>query len=176
MKVVTAIEEYERKSGDIFCFLAGGITDCAEWQDAVIEKLQEKSSELEHLVVFNPRRKDFPINDPHAAEEQIDWEFRYLEQADIFSMYFAHSEKSVQPICMYELGRNIARMQMRHPNSFLNRLVIGCEEDYSRKNDVVIQSSLAIGMDRVNDDTNPFDHADSIIWCYKKLKGEVTRG
>lgn len=40
-------------------------------------------------------------------------------------MYFCESE-SVQPICMYELGRNLIRMQQRFPD-FYNRIIIGVE-------------------------------------------------
>ena len=85
MKVITAIEEYKRKNNDIFVFLAGGITNCQEWQNKIINILK---NEDDNLIIFNPRRKNFPINDPTASFEQIKWEFNYLEQCDIFSMYF----------------------------------------------------------------------------------------
>ena len=100
MRVITAPEQYERCAGDVTCFLAGGITKCHPWQDKVIEALKKVNPE--HLVVFNPRRENFPIDDPSAAEEQIKWEFEHLEKVQIFSMYFCQSP-SDQPICMYEL-------------------------------------------------------------------------
>jgi hypothetical protein len=104
MKVITAIDEYnERKQeNDVFCFLAGGITNCAEWQDAVLDLLKDED---DHLIIFNPRRKKFPINDPTASFEQIKWEFDHLMNCDIFSMYFDGTEQSDQPICFYELGK-----------------------------------------------------------------------
>ena len=49
-------------------FLAGGITKCREWQDEVVSAL---SSDEIPGVLLNPRRKDFPIGDPDAAEKQI---------------------------------------------------------------------------------------------------------
>ena len=143
MKVVTAIDDYAVQGTDILCFLAGGITKCWEWQDKVIESLGHYPC-TDRLVVFNPRRKNFPIDDPNASYEQIKWEFKWLERCDIFSMYFAESE-SVQPICMYELGRNIVRMQNRFPTSYQDRIVVSCEEGYSRINDVQIQIGLALG-------------------------------
>ena len=139
MKVITAVENYERQKGDFFIFLAGGITKCWEWQKAVIEELQKK--DLPHLVLFNPRRDNFPINDPNASEEQIKWEFKYLEQMDAFSMYFCGNTESDQPICFYELGRNVARL-MKYPGGH-TRIAVTCEGDFRRKADVVIQTDLA---------------------------------
>lgn len=110
MRVITAPEKYEPQAGDITCFLAGGITNCWKWQDAVIDTLrneEKRGLSLDHLVLFNPRRKNFPIHDPNASEEQIKWEFEHLTKCDIFSMYFC-ADNSDQPICMYELGRNLA--------------------------------------------------------------------
>ena len=141
MRVVTAVEKYEPKPNDVTCFLAGGITNCPDWQKAVIEKLRRKVG-TDNLVIFNPRRDNFPIDDPNASAEQIAWEFNQLEQMDIFSMYFS-SGKSDQPICMYELGRNIVNMQMRFPTDWEHRIVVTVESGYKRENDVVIQTKLA---------------------------------
>lgn len=143
MKVVTSPETYTPEANDICVFLAGGITGCDNWQQAVIDELATYS-DTEHLVIINPRCVEFPIDDPNAAENQIRWEFNWLEKCDIFSMYFAGGQ-SVQPICMYELGRNICRMQMRYPREWRNRLVINTASDYIRKADVYCQVSLAAG-------------------------------
>ena len=147
MKVITAPEKHTVKDTDILVFLAGGITGCPDWQQEVIRYLQEldaspEECSLDNLVIFNPRREDFPINDPSAASTQISWEFQWLERADILSMYFANSS-SDQPICMYELGRNIARMQMRFPTDWLHRIVVSIEQGYRRESDVRIQMMLA---------------------------------
>lgn len=83
MKVITAVEKYTPNYGDITVFLAGGITDCDNWQKKVIDYL-ETQQHTEHLIVFNPRRDKFPMDDPNAAEEQITWEFNNLEKADMF--------------------------------------------------------------------------------------------
>lgn len=73
MKIVTAVDmSYDIKLFDIWCFLAGGITGCKDWQKQVIDYL-ENQPDTDNLVIFNPRRENFPINDPSAAEEQIKW-------------------------------------------------------------------------------------------------------
>ncbi len=145
MKVITAPEEYERQPNDIFCFLAGGITGCGNWQAAVISYLDTHYSSYttSNLVIFNPRRENFPIDDTEAASKQIEWEFKYLNQMDIFSMYFVGSD-SLQPICMYELGRYLEVMKRRFPDDFIDRIWISVEPGYKREIDVKIQTSLAL--------------------------------
>ena len=143
IKVITAVEKYERQPGEVIVFLAGGITKCWEWQDRVIESLKiydTKVKDLTGLVIANPRRQNFPINDPNASNEQITWEFNYLEQMDIFSMYFCGNTESDQPICFYELGRNIERMigERHQPEN----CIITCESDFRRIQDVQIQTAL----------------------------------
>jgi len=131
MKVITAIEKIDKQYYPTV-FLAGGITDCPWWQDEIIETLKP----FDCGVLLNPRRRDFPINDPNASREQIEWEYYALNGCDIFSMWFSASE-SVQPICMYELGRHLTLRQNR-PKT----VVIGVEEGYKRENDVYIQTGL----------------------------------
>jgi len=110
-------------------FLAGGITDCIDWQTQVITMLRPYD-----VIVFNPRRANFPIHNPNAAREQIEWEFKAIANADIFSMWFEGGQ-SDQPICMYEYGRNLAL----NPN----RIVVGVNPNYKRAKDVYIQTELA---------------------------------
>lgn len=139
MRLITAPEKYEPKNDDVCVFLGGGITNCPNWQQEVIDKLSEFP---DSVVVFNPRRDNFPIDDPNAAEEQIEWEFDALEKANVFTMYFCDSS-SDQPICMYELGRNLLRMYEKYPETAEDQIVVSVENGYKRKNDVLIQSDLA---------------------------------
>lgn len=120
-------------------FLAGGITNCKEWQKEAIKELEPYD-----ISVFNPRQEYFDVSDKSASCEQILWEFERLEKMDIFSMYFCN-DNSDQPICMYELGRNIARMQNRFPSDWEKRIVISVEIGYRRAADVLIQTELATG-------------------------------
>ena len=165
MKVYTAVEEPEVAGDEIVCFLAGGITNCWDWQSAVIDELS-KFDDTDKLVVFSPRRENFPIDDPNAAQEQINWEFNYLHMADIFSMYFASSE-SVQPICMYELGVHLTRFDL---DDFPLECVVSVEEGYKRKDDVIIQAVLALdGENIVNTDATPESHAQLIYEAYLEI-------
>ena len=137
----TIEELYSEKYTRIF--LAGGITDCRDWQKDVIEELGRNfRGRFENLIIFNPRCPNFDTTDPLASRKQIKWEFNKLEHMDIFAMYFCNSE-SVQPICLYELGRNIVRMQQRFPLNWASRIIIGVEKGYSREDDVREQTYYA---------------------------------
>ena len=171
MKVIESPTHYKIKHTEISVFLAGGICNCEKWQTDVIKHLERYS--CNGLVVFNPRRKDFPIGVLSESAKQIEWEFNALENADIFSMYFA-SGVSDQPICMYELGRNILNMQIRHPIDWKSRIIISIEDGYKRKQDVIIQTGLACGHDlfvQTDSDSESLrqNHAERIIKTYRKL-------
>ena len=144
-------------------FLAGGITNCENWQKQVIKEL-----EFENISIFNPRQEHFDITDKNASFKQINWEFERLEQMDIFSMYFCNGN-SDQPICMYELGRNILRMQNRFPNDWEKRIIISIEKEYKRKQDVIIQTQLCASKIFVESDANPNNHAFYIKNIIRKL-------
>lgn len=172
MRVIRAVDSYYRERNDICVFLAGGITNCPNWQDDVIQKLSKKQN-TDMLVIFNPRRENFPIHDPDASVEQIEWEYKWLERMDIFSMYFSSGE-SDQPICMYELGRNILRMQTRFPFDWQDRLVISVANGYKRMRDVVIQTSLATKDKcdinyQLSDDILSEYHAENIYKAYNSI-------
>jgi len=111
-------------------FLAGSITNCPDWQSEVIEKLKN----VQGLTIFNPRRANFPIDDPTAAPEQIKWEYEKLKIADAVSFWF--DSGSLGPITLYELGR--------WGNSSKDKaLIIGIHPEYKRKQDVEIQTKLS---------------------------------
>ena len=139
-------------------FLAGGITNCPDWQKETISLLAD-----ELITILNPRRKNFPIHDPNAAKEQIEWEFHALNNANIFSMWFCNAN-SDQPICMYELGRHLAL----HSNN-LDAVVIGIEPGYRRAQDVFIQSGLIDSSIPLRISDNLQDHATNIKEAVKKL-------
>lgn len=141
MKVITAPLDYIKKENEITCFLAGGITNCWEWQDEVIKTLNNIN--LPNLVVFNPRQKFFDIKNPDAADDQIKWEFQYLQQMDIFSMYFCGNTVSDQPICFYELGRYLQKMIDKYPN-INDHFLVTMESDFKRYKDVIVQTNLAV--------------------------------
>src|SRR3990170_473832 len=108
-------------------FLAGGITNCPDWQQEVIKKL-EASGNI-NVTVYNPRRKDFVMS-KETEEEQIAWEFEKLRDAQVLVFWF--SGGSLNPITLYELGM--------WGNSRNIPLIIGIDPKYPRRRDVIIQS------------------------------------
>ena len=132
---VTEAPVYDELSLDnIHVFLAGGITGCPEWQGKLIEMLSDLPDDV---VLFNPRRVDFPMGDPDAGLTQIKWEFDMLDECDIFSMWFC--KETIQPICMYELGRCMARWEFGEKPDCVT---IGVDPDYERRLDVEVQTKL----------------------------------
>lgn len=114
----------------ISLFLGGGITGCPNWSGEFVKRI--KDAELD-LVVLNPRRENFPINDPKAAEEQIRWEQQYLKLADAILFWFC--AETIQPIVLFELGRWLTHYSQK-------TLIVGVHPDYARRQDVLIQSHL----------------------------------
>ena len=163
MQVITAVEAID-VLGKPTAFLAGGITNCPWWQDEVIKILEPH----DNGVLLNPRRRNFPIDDPNASREQITWEFNALDRANVFSMWFSDAD-SDQPICMLELGKHLERRATRNQ---LDLVVIGVEPGYRREQDVRIQSEL-VSMDvadRITD--NLEDHAAEILAALEKVNTE----
>lgn len=169
VNVVTAPEHRYFPKKALKVFLAGGICKCIQWQDMVIDRfgdeIQIDNSTYNELYLLNPRRTDW-IEEPGAAERQIEWEFDMIERSDVFTMYFAGGE-SDQPICMYELGRNLLRMRYEYPTTWKERIVITCNKDYKRLNDILTQVRLATdGLVKVNviegDERSVLVHIDEI--------------
>lgn len=132
MKVITAPnQDFSLDSiiNNRSLFLAGGITNCPDWQSDVIKELEG----FKHLTVYNPRRETFDITNPQESETQICWEFAYLKTVDIICFWFAKG--SLNPIVLYELGL--------HGNGSNKAIIIGCDPDYERIPDVYIQTKLA---------------------------------
>ena len=168
IKIITAPEMVDFSPNSIKVFLAGGIQKCPMWQDRVIKNFTsiEMKSNID-IYLINPRRPNFPINDPSAADVQIKWEFDMLERCDIFSMYFANTLESDQPICFYELGRNIERMKKRFPFDWWERIVVTCEKGFRRWKDVDVQTSLAtddeVVVNLVENDVELKEHTRAIL-------------
>jgi hypothetical protein len=108
-------------------FMAGGITGCGDWQAELVALLRDTD-----WVLLNPRRKNFPTNDPAAAEWQIKWEHDHLHAASAILFWFPG--ETLCPITLYELG---AWSMTDKP------LFIGVHLDYQRRLDVEIQTRLA---------------------------------
>jgi hypothetical protein len=118
-------EEYDGAATSLF--LAGGITGCPDWQAEIRARLDDTA-----LVLLNPRRAQFPIDDPSAAATQIEWEHRHLRRASSILFWFAAD--ALQPIALYELG---AWSMTSKP------LFVGAHPQYVRRADVILQTRLA---------------------------------
>ncbi|MEU5431117.1 nucleoside 2-deoxyribosyltransferase domain-containing protein [Streptomyces olivoreticuli] len=127
MRYVEAPEEFSGPGPSVF--LAGGITRCPDWQQAVVEEL----ADLE-VTVFNPRRKSFPLHDPDAEAVQVGWEYRHLRRADHVLFWFP-SSSSHQPIALYELGMAAGDRDAC--------LTVGADPRYVRRTNLVAQLSYA---------------------------------
>lgn len=109
-------------------FVGGGITDCPNWQAKFIYGYFGFDRKI---VFLNPRRDKWPMGDPAAAYEQIEWEHAHLKTADAILFWFC--AETIQPITLFELGRW----------SMSNKpLFVGMDPDYSRREDVEIQMKL----------------------------------
>jgi len=127
MIYIEACEDWKKTPKQFVLFLAGGITGCPDWQQRMVKLLNDTD-----YVLLNPRRADFPIHDPDAANEQIIWEYDCLRKADVIQFWFA--KETIQPIVLYELGAWAASNKP---------IFVGIHPEYSRRQDVEIQIKLA---------------------------------
>lgn len=125
-EIIEAPNEYAGTEPSLF--LAGGITGTVDWQTEIARQLVDVP-----IVLLNPRRRHFPMNDPTVAEAQIHWEYRYLRSATAVLFWFPH--ETLCPIALYELGSR--SMVPGQP------LFVGTHPEYARRIDVVIQMKLA---------------------------------
>lgn len=128
MQYVEAPETYPSGGDAVTVFLAGGITGCPDWQMQMVDLLNETG-----LTLFNPRRADFPIDDPSASYDQIAWEHYHLHRADRIMFWFPNSKTSVCPIALFELGAWLRSDK---------HVAVGVEPGYVREEDVRIQTEL----------------------------------
>lgn len=131
MQIITAPDNAAPKHPSIF--LAGGITNCPEWQNELIEMLGDAME----VTVYNPRRENFPIGDPSAAPEQVIWEYDRLRSADLWVFWF--SRGSVNPIVMFEYGSALERIEFEGVNK---HMIVGADSEYPRIFDVHQQTIL----------------------------------
>lgn len=125
---------YEVKCPEIYkaddrpsIFLAGGISNCSDWQDYAVQRLSNLDIQL-----INPRRSDFDITDINMTVNQITWEYNHLIEANAILFYF--TEETVCPITLYELGV--------HAKPTYKKIFVACHPNYVRKIDVITQLGL----------------------------------
>jgi len=128
MEYVEAPNKWDKKG--IGIFLGGGISNCPDWQLALTDSFK-LHFEDEPVTIINPRREDFDINDSSQERIQIKWEFDHLALAEAIIFWF--SPPTLNPIVLFEYGKHINH----------NNLFVGCDPEYARKSDVLIQTELA---------------------------------
>lgn len=126
MRIIEAPEALSNNNDYYDLFLAGGITNCPDWQSGVLGKLSHTD-----LTVLNPRRSTAFTGD--IADEQIRWEYGALRAVETVLFWFP--KETLCPISLFELG---VFSQRNH-----TRLVVGTHPEYARRFDVQVQMELS---------------------------------
>lgn len=110
-------------------FLAGGITNCPEWQIELLGKLKKQPA-----IFYNPRRPEGfePSKTGEHARIQIQWEHERILDSDFVVFWF--SRGSDNPIVLFEYGKQLARDPWN--------IILGIDPEYPRAFDVKEQTSL----------------------------------
>lgn len=157
IEIVQAPNETTSTEG-VKLFLAGGISNCPQWQKEISERLLNEQSlkdYSEKIIIFNPRCKDIPEERP-----QIMWEYDKLGKSDIISFWF--SVGSLNPITLFEYGSHLKSKKA---------IVVGCHPDYERRNNVITQTKLAKPTLKVNEDFEEF-YTQLVAAIIKKIKSK----
>lgn len=149
-------------------FLAGGITNCSDWQSKVIgQLLKERCLSDTYVTIFNPRREEWDMNSGEEESiKQIEWEARRFLKSNIISFYFCNSE-SPQSITLFELGRYATLVKKMYMDSWKDRIIVSIENGYSRELDVETQCRL-MGI-KVFTNATPESHAQAIAKAINDL-------
>ncbi len=109
-------------------FLAGGITNCPDWQAPVADQLDE----MTNLTIFNPRRTAWNMEgSDKESKKQILWEHDHLQKSETILFWFP--SETLCPITLLELGKYLVSDK---------QLIIGTHPEYQRRLDVIVQSQL----------------------------------
>lgn len=111
-------------------FLAGGISNCADWQTLVADRLAAETD----AVIYNPRRTDFDMSAyEEVSRAQIKWEYHALRLSTVNLFWFP--PETLCPVTLLELGSAMERLR---PGA----LMVGCDPEYQRLFDVECQMNL----------------------------------
>lgn len=131
------------ETNEVSIFLAGGITDCPDWQSIAERKIARHTD----AVIYNSRRDSFDVNDPNASVEQINWEFNALRASTINLFWFPF--QTLCPITLLEYGTALVRIDPKN-------LICGTHKIYKRKFDIEEQTKLM-------NDNIVYDDLDDVI-------------
>lgn len=113
-------------------FIAGGISNCGDWQSELICYI-----DTDEFDVINPRRDGDLDKTGDEARAQITWEHRGLEEAQIVLFWFP--KESICPISLFEYGKMLERACKDGI-----RIIAGCDPEYARAFDLRIQTELMV--------------------------------
>lgn len=121
MKVYTPLSEDIKRDDNLQIFLAGPIKGAPDWQSDFISEFK-----YEDVTFFNPRR---PHSDNFVYEEQVAWEARYLDYADLVVF-------NIPPEAYKVEGRYYAQTTMVELSEMINkgkRVIINLYDEYPLK-------------------------------------------
>jgi len=124
MKEIQCPTKFDRSG--VSLFIAGGISNCHPWQKELISLLEDTD-----LVLLNPRRDEYNMNNIALEEDQIKWEHAHLNMATAYAFWFPC--ETVCPITLFELGAVTCGSK---------RVFVGTHPDYARKRDIRWQMLL----------------------------------
>lgn len=116
----------------IAVFVAGGISDCPDWQQELIQHIDS-----DRFDVINPRRVDGLAKNGTDARRQIAWEHLALENSQIVLFWFP--KESLCPIALFEYGKMLERACKEGL-----RVIAGVHPEYPRAFDLDEQTQLAV--------------------------------
>lgn len=120
-----------------YLFLAGGITNCPDWQ-AEVKNAFHAHYWIPELVILNPRRDNFKVGDDESTT-QIMWEHKAMNMADGIIFWFP--KETLCPITLFEYGK------------WLNtdkKLFVGTDPLYQRNLDIQVQTKLVRKQQYIN--------------------------
>jgi len=120
------------KFDDINIFLAGPIQGAENWQNDIIEKIQNefKNKKLNKNIIINSPRRDIITTENFDYEEQVNWESYHLNKSHtngIILFWMPVAKES-------EKGRSYAQTTRFELGEFFNKLkdnfIIGCDKNF----------------------------------------------
>lgn len=166
---ISDLERSYRKVFAIPVFLAGGVIPGDDWRKEVVKYFQENWKEEKGIIFFNPVREGFNLNDSDDVKKQIEWEFSYLNFRDMLVSFYFPPTEYPQAMSFYELGRALGkRKETGFGNWFGEDVYVCVNKDFKRKNDVIVQGTLANYGDTPHEVENAEHFAESLISYIKQ--------
>ncbi len=112
VRIFTSPEKVDREELEQYqlrVFLAGGISNCPDWQQDIIDLIVNCHDwRPKQLLLINPRLANFdPTAGPEVIQNQVKWEFDCLNHIANLHLFWFPKE-TMCPITLYELGRSVS--------------------------------------------------------------------